>query len=124
MNYKNFINIIHINNMDKKFAILVVLLVIGWLLVKDKRVDASVVAQPGQLSENGKYSNMSPMKHDFFKVGFATFLVAILFTDSKLPLFDMEDVNNSTLGKGLIAGSAFALYHVFGEPMMNYLPKW
>ena len=110
--------------MDKKFLILLVLLIVGLLLTYNKKVDASVVAQPGQLSDNGKYANMTPMKHDFFKLTLTTFVIALLFSDKNAPLFDMDNVYDSTLGKGLVCGLVFALYHMFGEPIVNYLPKW
>ena len=110
--------------MDKKILILVILLAVGWFLTKNKKVDMSIVAQPGQLSENGKYSNMTPLKHDFFKFTLCVFIISALFTDVNKPLFDLNDLNNSTLGKGLIAGTVFALFHLYVEPVVNYLPKW
>lgn len=109
--------------MENQIVLLVIMLAFGLFLRERYDVPSNSLAYPGQISKDGLYVNSSPVKHDFFKLFLATALPLWLYNDSSLPLMDFNNVNNSIIGRGLVTGAVFALYHLYGEPLVNYLPR-
>ncbi len=109
--------------MENQIVLLVILVAFG-LFLKDKYgVPANEVAEPGEVSSNGMYLNSTPVKHDFFKLFMATSFLLWLYNDAGLPMMDFNNVNNSIIGRGLVTGLVFGLYNLYGEPLVNHLPR-
>lgn len=81
------------------------------------------IAKPGQTSVFNNYENISGLKHDFFKLFIMTFVPAML-ASNPIVLFDINNFDNSAIGKAIIVSLTIAFYHTTVQPLVNYLPKF
>lgn len=80
-------------------------------------------AKPGQTSLFNNYQNISGMKHDFFKLFCMTF-IPIVLANGPILFFDINNFNQSAIGRSLIVALTIAFYHTSVQPLVNYLPPF
>jgi hypothetical protein len=110
--------------MDKKSGVLVGLFLIGYFIVLQNSVPLGIVAHSGQYSKEGKYVNLSPLKEDFIKNFFVFAMLFYLFDPSfqGKELFDIETPFSTILGRSGLIGLLFGLYHIYVQPVLNFIP--
>jgi hypothetical protein len=111
--------------MDKKAAVLVGLFIIGYYIVVHNSVPVGTIATPGKYSKESNYSNINPVKEDMFKGFFVFALLFYLFDPSfnGKELFDVENPYSTILGRSAIIGLLYGLYHIYVQPVLNFIPK-
>lgn len=108
--------------MEIKFIVIIVIALISIFIINFKSVDKQNSAQPGEFSSQGKYENVTPLKHDLFKQMFVVIVTLSLFDN--LPWFDAEKPWSSRIGRACIVASCFVIYHAIVQPVINLLPRF
>lgn len=112
--------------MNTSFFTLIIVAIIGTLILNYKSVKDCKVAEAGEYSQPGRYENITPLKHDFFKQFSVLLMISLIFDKSfsNKQLIDFNDPFNSPLGRAIIVASCFVVYYAFVQPVANYLPRF
>ena len=91
-------------------------------------------AQPGEYSDQGKYVNITPMKHDIFKsltIGLGVSFIVFLGRETPFEWSDFlsfesfREFRLSILGQTILAIIGYLLYYQIIEPyFVNRIPKF
>jgi hypothetical protein len=101
----------------------IITLVNLWINNKKKNVPE---AKEDEYSENNVYVNITPMKHDIFKqISIDIIPMVLLGLMTKDNIFNIDDFENSVVGKSIMSAISFALYYQFIQPyMINKIPNF
>ena len=110
--------------MDKKSAVLIGLFIIGYFIILKNSVPKGTIATAGQYSKESNYANLTPLKEDIFKNFFVFGMLFYLFdpTFHGKELFDIENPYNTALGRAGLMALLYGLYHIYVEPVINFIP--
>lgn len=108
------------NEKTKLFVMISILMIVFANIYTQEK---TVAATEGQISLFNNYTNMSGLKHDFFKLFFINFIAGLLI-DNPTTIFSMDQFHTSLFGRSLIIALTFAFYHTTLQPMVNFLPRF
>lgn len=105
-------------NMNLSFPVLLFVAMTVMAYVRHRSV-------PGDFSNSGDYSNVSPLKHDVFKqvtLDMVPLLVYGLNADG--PFWNPENPLGSKVGVMVVTLIAYVAYYHLVEPMVNKIPNF